>query len=204
MGCHKQRAKRCEQSYKRRVFRRPSTRGRRNPAVCNPVRNAERRCRSNHGTGDGKWAQGGWRIDWKTAAVARARATRYSTEVWLKNRLKRRVSNRRSGRGLRGGWFLLRQGYGGQWSSISLLLRGAMRGGWFVPFLSGAGVRAFQRQRVSPAPPRHIARIVPVFVPSKPLARRRGVLGLLSRLYNGSTTTTRAEGLVRYSSQLGG
>ena len=79
-----------------------------------------------------------------------------------------------------------------------------LRGEWVVPFSSGAGLRAFQRQRVSPAPPRHLARIVPVFVPSKPLARRRGVLGLLSRLYNGSTTTTRAEGLVRYSSQLGG
>ena len=49
--------------------------------------------------------------------------------------------------------------------------------------------RYFQRQRVSPAPPRHCARIVPVFVPTKPLARRRGVLGLLSRPNNGSTTT---------------
>ena len=36
------------------------------------------------------------------------------------------------------------------------------------------------------------ARIVPVFVPTKPLARRRGVLGLLSRPNNGSTTTTPA------------
>ena len=41
--------------------------------------------------------------------------------------------------------------------------------------------RYFQRQRVSPAPPRHFARIVPVFVPRKPLARRRGVLGRSSR-----------------------
>ena len=41
--------------------------------------------------------------------------------------------------------------------------------------------RYFQRQRVSPAPPRHCARIVPVFVPTKPLARRRGVLGRSSR-----------------------
>ena len=36
-------------------------------------------------------------------------------------------------------------------------------------------------RRFSPAPPRHLARLVPVFVPTKPLARRRGVLGLLSR-----------------------
>ena len=36
-------------------------------------------------------------------------------------------------------------------------------------------------RRFSPAPPRHCARIVPVFVPTKPLARRRGVLGRRSR-----------------------
>ena len=63
-----------------RVFRRPTPRGRRNPAVCNPVRNAERRSRSYHGSGDGKWAQGGWRIGWKTAAVARAPANAANAE----------------------------------------------------------------------------------------------------------------------------
>ena len=65
MGCHKQRAKRCEQSYKRRVFRRPSTRGRRNPAVCNSVRNAERRSRSYHGVGGERTHDDGWRIGWR-------------------------------------------------------------------------------------------------------------------------------------------
>ena len=64
-----------------------------------------------------------------------------------------------------------------------------MRGEWVVPFSSGAGLRAFQRQRVSPAPPRHLARIVPVFVPTWSLpqkARRGGVLGLRNRLANAS------------------
>ena len=89
---------------------------------------------------------------------------------------------RRSGRGLRGERVV---------SFFSLARCEAWR--LVRPFLFGGGAsRSTTREGCSPAPPRHIARIVPVFVPTKPLARRRGVLGLLSRLYNGSTTTTPA------------
>ena len=65
--------------------------------------------------------------------------------------------------------------------------------------------RYFQRQRVSPAPPRHLARIVPVFVPTWSLPHRARRFGLAiapqQRLYNHHS---RAEGLVREKSQLGG
>ena len=70
--------------------------------------------------------------------------------------------------------------------------------------LRGRGF-AFPNDRgLAPAPPRHRARIVPVFVPTTPLARRRGVwvgVRVSQRLYNHHI---RAEGLVREKSQLGG
>ena len=111
-------------------------------------------------------------------------------------------------------------------SSLSLRWRGARRGGWLVPISSGAGLGllrplrgslrsgnptptaranlAFPNDRgLAPAPPRHCARIVPVFVPTKPLARRRGVLGSRSRFPNGFTTTKPApRGLCEISPNL--
>ena len=72
-------------------------------------------------------------------------------------------------------------------------------------FLFGGFASPFPtREGCSPAPPRHCARIVPVFVPTKPLARRRGVWGcvrVLQRLYNHHP---RAQERVREKSQLGG
>ena len=93
------------------------------------------------------------------AAIARARATRHWQSEGVEESVEVCVSNRRSGRGL--------------------------RGGWFVPFSSGSAF-ALSNDRAKnppPAPPRPkgiCARSVPLFVPARSLplrARRRGVWG---------------------------
>ena len=132
------------------------------------------------------------------------------------------------GVGVRGGWFLLRQGYGGQWSSLSLRWRGARRGGWLVPISSGAGLGllrplrgslrsgnptptaranlAFHNDRgLAPAPDgascENHPRIRPYLVVAPSGAAFWVGVRVSQRLYNHQT---RAEGLVRDKSQLGG
>ena len=88
-----------------RVFRRPTPRGRRNPAVCNPVRNAERRSRSYHGSGDGKWAQGGLRAVGNRQPSPGPPRTRQYHSMVVEEAVEVCVSNV-AGLGLSGGWFV--------------------------------------------------------------------------------------------------
>ena len=173
MGFARRGAKRCEQGYKRRAFRRPSTRGRRNPAVCNPVCNAERRSRSYHGTGDGKRAQGGLRAVGNRQPSHGPPRTRPMQSRVVEESVEVCVSNRRSGRGL--------------------------RGGWVVRFFSGLPLALSNDRGLAPAPPRQSAREVPT-CPNKAVGAAARRLGRLSRFPTALLSSIRAEGRVREES----
>ena len=85
-------------------------------------------------------------------------------------------------------------GFGGSrhWRCVEGLFccaeEGRERCGRFVPFSFGASLRSFQRQRVSPAPPRHRASEVPT-CPNKAVGAAARRFGSAFALYNGSTTT---------------
>ena len=65
-----------------------------------------------------------------------------------------------------------------------------LRGEWVVPFSSGAGLRASQREKVvAPRPMGLRARIIPVFVPTWSLPHRARRFGSAFAFPNGFTTT---------------
>ena len=81
-----------------------------------------------------------------------------------------------------------------------------LRGEWVVPFSSGAGLRASQREKVvAPRPMGLRARIIPVFVPAWSLPHRARRFGSAFAFPNGFTTTKPApRGLCEKKSHLGG
>ena len=104
----------------------PPQEGRRQRGVGNAVRNAERRCRSNHGVGGDNAAKGGW-MDGRTRVSPPAPAPCAYHWNAVEESVEVCESNRRSGR--------------------------EKRSGWVVPFSSGGDLRAFQRQRKRNQPP---------------------------------------------------